>query len=45
MVEGGWPYIWTAYALTVGFLGGLVIVVLVRAARWDRDARRLKIDA
>lgn len=42
MIAGGWPFIYAAYALTVVSLGGLALVVLLRARRWSREARKLE---
>jgi len=41
MVEGGWSFIWAAYAVSIGALAVLAIVVAVRLAHWARAARKL----
>jgi hypothetical protein len=41
VVEGGWAYVWGAYALALGGLGALAAIVAVRAAYWARQARAL----
>jgi hypothetical protein len=42
MIEGGWSYIYASYALTVALLGGLALVVALRALYWARQARKLE---
>lgn len=42
MIEGGWDYVWPAYAATVGALLALTIVVALRAAHWRKRARALE---
>jgi heme exporter protein CcmD len=41
MVEGGWPYVWGAYALTIGVLCALALIVWLRLRHWARQARDL----
>lgn len=41
MIEGGWDFIWGAYAITLGGLGVLAIVVVARLRAWSRRAREL----
>ena len=41
MIEGGWSFVWTAYALTVGALGVLILVVVLRLRHWSRRAREI----
>ncbi|MFO1016015.1 MAG: heme exporter protein CcmD [Hyphomonadaceae bacterium] len=41
MVEGGWNFIWPAYALTVLSLGGAALFVLLRARYWAKQAKQL----
>lgn len=41
MIEGGWSYVYGAYALTVVLLGGVAIWVALRARHWAREARKL----
>jgi heme exporter protein CcmD len=41
MIAGGWSFIYAAYALTVLLLGGLAVIVLLRARHWSREARKL----
>ncbi|MBX9745719.1 MAG: heme exporter protein CcmD [Hyphomonadaceae bacterium] len=41
MIEGGWNYVWPAYAVTGAALLVLTIVVLVRAAHWAKRAKAL----
>ena len=40
-VEGGWAYVWGAYALALCALGVLAAIVARRAAHWARQARAL----
>jgi uncharacterized iron-regulated membrane protein len=40
MIEGGWNFVWAAYAIALGGLGLLTLVVLARL-RWSRRAREL----
>jgi hypothetical protein len=42
MIEGGWPYIWAAYAVAIGALAALAIVVIARAMHWAQMAKREK---
>jgi heme exporter protein CcmD len=42
MIEGGWDYVWPAYAITIGALGVLVVVVAARYAHWTKRARALE---
>jgi len=41
MIEGGWAYVWAAYALTSGGMLALVVVVASRARYWAKRARAL----
>jgi hypothetical protein len=41
MIEGGWNFIWAAYAITLGALLLLFGVVLWRAGVWAQRAREL----
>jgi hypothetical protein len=41
MIEGGWDFIWFAYAASLGALGVLSIVVVARLLAWSRRARDL----
>lgn len=41
MIEGGWPFIWAAYALTIGGLAILALVVVLRLRYWASRARKL----
>ena len=42
MIEDGWAYIWGAYALAIGALAVLALVVMLRLAQWSRRARELE---
>jgi heme exporter protein D len=42
MIDGGWGYIWSAYALALGTLLVLAIVVLARLAHWSKRAKELE---
>lgn len=44
MIEGGWDYVWPAYAITIGALTVAVIVVTVRAMHWAKRAKTLSKD-
>jgi heme exporter protein CcmD len=44
MIEGGWDYVWPAYAVTLTALAVLAIVVATRAAHWRRRARALEAE-
>lgn len=39
MIEGGWSYIWSAYALAIGALVVLTLIVTLRLAHWAKRAR------
>jgi hypothetical protein len=41
MIEGGWPFVWTAYAVTFGALIPLAAIVWLRLAHWAKEARAL----
>lgn len=41
MIEGGWPFVWIAYAITFGALVSLAAVVILRLAHWSAEARKL----
>ncbi|MEZ5960797.1 MAG: heme exporter protein CcmD [Hyphomonadaceae bacterium] len=41
MIEGGWEFIWPAYAVALGALAVLAIVVVTRLRAWERRARDL----
>jgi heme exporter protein CcmD len=41
MIEGGWNYVWPAYAIALGALAVLAVVVLQRLRTWARRAREL----
>jgi hypothetical protein len=42
MIEGGWAYIWGAYALALTALGVLAVVVIWRLKYWSRRAKALE---
>ncbi len=42
MIEGGWTYVWVAYALSLSALMALAIVVAWRLAHWAGRARSLE---
>jgi heme exporter protein CcmD len=42
MVEGGWAFVWAAYALTIGSMVALSIVVALRSRHWARQSRKLE---
>lgn len=42
MIEGGWPYVIAAYAVTSLGLGALALTIILRARRWSRQARELE---
>lgn len=41
MIEGGWNFVWPAYAVALGALAVLVLVVVVHLRTWERRAREL----
>ena len=41
MIEGGWDFVWPAYAVALGALTVLAIVVVVRLRTWEQRAREL----
>lgn len=41
MIEGGWPFVLTAYAVAGVALIALVVLALLSARRWAREAQRL----
>jgi hypothetical protein len=42
MIEGGWAYIWPAYAIALGAIGLMTVVVLMRLRTWSRRAGKLE---
>lgn len=42
MIEGGWDYVYPAYAVTFGGLAVLAAVVMARLTHWARRARELQ---
>ncbi len=42
MIEGGWDFVWPAYAVALGALAVLAVVVILRLRAWERRARELK---
>jgi heme exporter protein D len=44
MIEGGWPYIWGAYAATLLGIGVLALVIAARLRFWAKRARALDQD-
>ena len=41
MIEGGWAYVYPAYAVAVGALVALAAVVLLRLRHWAKRAKEL----
>jgi heme exporter protein CcmD len=41
MIEGGWSFVWAAYALTFAALVVLALVVVLRLRHWARRAHEL----
>jgi heme exporter protein D len=41
MIEGGWAFVWAAYALTISALAVLGVAVMLRLRHWARRAREL----
>lgn len=41
MIEGGWSFVWPAYAVALGALAVLAIAIVVRLRTWERRAREL----
>jgi hypothetical protein len=41
MIEGGWPFIWAAYAASLGALCVLAAIVVTRLRYWSAKARAL----
>jgi hypothetical protein len=41
MIEGGWTFVWSAYAAAIGGLGVLAVVVVARLRVWEQRARTL----
>jgi hypothetical protein len=41
MIQGGWEDVWPAYAVALGGLTTLAVVVLARLRSWSRKAREL----
>ncbi len=45
MIEGGWAYVYAAYAVTGLALAGAALVVALRARHWAKQARKLDTTA
>lgn len=41
MIEGGWGFVWPAYAVALGGLGVLAVIVVAQLRSWERRARDL----
>lgn len=41
MIEGGWPYVYAAYAVAAIVLAGAALIVALRARYWANEARKL----
>lgn len=41
MIEGGWEFVWAAYAVTAGAVVALTALVVSRLMHWSRKARAL----
>lgn len=41
MIEGGWSFVWAAYAIALGGFGVLAIVVIAQLRTWSARAREL----
>ena len=41
MIEGGWAFVWPAYAVALSGLGVLIVVVVARLRTWAQRAREL----
>ena len=41
MIEGGWEYVWSSYAVALGGLLILAVLVVARLHVWSRRAREL----
>src|SRR5690606_8351794 len=39
MIEGGWTFVWSAYAVAAAGLGALVVIALARFLHWRKAAR------
>jgi|CXWL01.1.fsa_nt_gi hypothetical protein len=42
MIEGGWAYVYAAYAVALGGLAALTLIFVLRAIRWAREAKKLE---
>lgn len=42
MIEGGWSFVWSAYAVTGVAFVSLVLVVALRFLHWRKAARALE---
>jgi len=42
MIEGGWPFVYAAYALTLGALAVLALVSTLRLRAWAKRAKELE---
>ncbi len=42
MIEGGWSFVWSAYAVAGAGLGVLTCVAVARFLHWRKQARALE---
>lgn len=42
MIDGGWDFVWPAYAVALGALTVLAVVVIMRLRAWEHRARNLE---
>ncbi len=41
MIEGGWNFVWPAYAVTLGALGVLALFIVMQLRVWSKRAKDL----
>lgn len=42
MIEGGWTYIWAAYAVSLASLAALGFVIALRLTHWAKRAQAIE---
>ena len=41
MIDGGWAFVWAAYAIAGAALGALALIVLARLMHWAARAKQV----
>ena len=44
MIEGGWDYVWPAYAISIVALVAVTLAIALHAVHWAKRAKALEKD-